>query len=195
MKRQIDWPINLRKETKMKNSFRFLYILLCKHQVLSNKFIVMEMYYVLKEKVCHIPKDVTHLYLHYCDCDILDIQWPPNLVFLECWFRPFFGYIPETVETLSIVTQRQVLKSNLPKNVRRLRLTCPNAVTVEFDTDDEYDLYKISIHNFGKYNVHVGGHDGQDDDDNMEHFREDDDIYWNFFVAGDEDIPEPPLPF
>jgi hypothetical protein len=143
----------------------------------------------LRKKVLKIPQHITHLYLRYDDCDITEIEWPPNLQFLECYFRPFFGYLPTTIETLSFVSQREVRKQDLPKNVKELHLTCPNACTRKFRIDDEFDLYKIEIHDFGKYNAYVGGFDNYDED-NLEHFR--DVVFFNYDVQGDDYIPAPP---
>lgn len=110
-----------------------------------------------------------------------EIEWPPNLVYLETSFRPDFTKLPSTIKTLSIVTQCEILKKNLPTQLNQLMVTCPNGKSVTFNPrDDDYDLYKISINSYGKKNKFVGGYFDRDADNIKHHDVE---YYWQ--VEGD----------
>jgi len=135
-----------------------------------------------KKKINNIiwPSDTTKLYLHYFE-NILPKTWPDNLSFLEVYFRPDFDLLPKSIKILSIVTQNEVLKSDLPSNIEQLWITAPNAVTTKFDVrEDNFDLYKISIKDFNKYNIFIGGY-SNDDNDNIKHHR----VLYQYETPGD----------
>jgi hypothetical protein len=126
------------------------------------------------------------LYLYYSN-NVLPKIWPKNnIIFLEMYFRPDFDLLPKTIGTLSIVTQREVLKHELPSNIKFLWLTAPNAITTKFNIKkDNFDLYYISINNFQKYNVFIGGY-FNDDIDNIKYYK----LWYDYTVSGDPPLYE-----
>jgi hypothetical protein len=124
---------------------------------------------------------INSLHLKYQEA-ILPKSWPKNLQFLSTYFRPDFKLLPETINKLSIVTQNEVYKNDLPPNIKDLQITAPNSKTNKFNLqNDHFDLYKISIHDFNKYNTFVGGF-LHDDQDNIKHYS---DLTYNYVVDGD----------
>lgn len=128
-----------------------------------------------------LPDTIKYIYLRgpdYIDFD----NWPPNLKLLETYFRPNFATLPDNLEILSIVTQNEVIKADLPSKLKQLVITCPNSKPVTFEPKkDNFDLYRISIKNFGKYNVFEGGYLRNDPDNIKYHL-----VHYNYEVEGDE---------
>ena len=73
------------------------------------------------------------------------------------------------------------IKKDLPKNIKYLWLTAPNSITTKFNIyEDNYDLYKISVHSFDKYNKYVGGY-LCDNYDNIKYYQ----VFYHYEVDGD----------
>lgn len=83
----------------------------------------------------------------------------PAITILHCEFRPDLSQLPETLEELSISTQYEVWRKDLPKSLRKLHIKTPCCEPKTFDLDVglsqeewECEYFYISTHNFGKYN-------------------------------------------
>ena len=101
-------------------------------------------YYIFRTSdLSTIPGKTENLHLYYYD-NVLPTCWPSNITFLETRFRQDFQMLPETLVTLSIVSQNEVIKKDLPINIKYLCLTAPNSITTKFNVrEDNYYLYKI----------------------------------------------------
>lgn len=125
----------------------------------------------------NLPDTINEIYLHgyqKIDNDFHpEITWPSNLTFLETNFRPTFCKLPSSLKILSLITQNEILKKDLPENIEKLIISCPNAVpSIFYPQTDNYDFYKISGSTFRKYNVFVGGNFGDDDEnDNTKYHK------------------------
>ena len=118
--------------------------------------------------------------------DYFQLEWPSNLKHLKTYFRPNFDILPSTLETLHIATQTEILKKDLPASLTKLIVECPNSQAVEFyPQEDDYDLYKISVYSFAKYNQFKGGY-LNDDDDNIKYYK----LTYNYGVEGDDEYPQ-----
>lgn len=112
---------------------------------------------------------------------VLPKHWPKHLHYLETYFRPDFDNLPSTLKELKIVTQNEVRKESLPKDLDKLHITAPNSQTTTFHVkEDDYDLYRISIDGFNKYNIFSGAYDN-DDEDNIKNYQ----VFYHYQVDGD----------
>ena len=117
--------------------------------------------------------------------DYFELEWPQNLKYLKTYFRPNFSILPSALETLHIVTQTEILKKDLPTSLTKLIIECPNSEPITFcPKDDDYDLYKISVSSFTKYNQFVGGY-LDNDADNIKYYK----LTYNYGVDGDDEYP------
>lgn len=118
--------------------------------------------------------------------DYFQLQWPRNLKHLKTYFRPDFSILPSELETLHIATQTEIIKKDLPANLTKLIVECPNSKPVTFyPKEDDYDLYKISVGSFAKYNQFEGGY-LDDDNDNIKYYK----LTYNYEVEGDVEYPQ-----
>lgn len=114
--------------------------------------------------------------------EFFELQWPPNLKYLKTMFRPNFSRLPHSLRKLHVLTQTQILKKDLPVNLKTLIIECPNSEPSEFyPLEDDYDLYKISIDSFGESNQFVGGY-FSNDSDNVKHHQ----VSYMYYVEGDD---------
>ncbi len=114
-------------------------------------------------------------------------HWPKNLKYLKTNFRPDFDNLPDTLQELKIVTQEEVRKEYLPKNLEKLHIKAPNSMATTFNVkNDNFDLYRISIIEFGKYNMFSGAYDNNDAD-NIRNYK----VFYHYQVDGDDQT----LPF
>ena len=128
----------------------------------------------------NLPDTIEKIYLRGFN-QVRVQRWPKSLFYLETYFRPDFGNLPQTLKELKIVTQNEVRKEFLPKDLEILHIEAPNSKTTTFHVkEDDYDLYRISIDGFSKYNVFTGAYD-HDDLDNIKHY----DVVYNYEVDGD----------
>lgn len=141
-----------------------------------------------------LPDTIREIYLHGFDkIDVIIsndlynrvIVWPRKLEFLEIYFRPDFSELPPNLVTLSIVTQNEVRKSDLPKNIQKLIIIWPNSESQTFyPNKDKFDLYKVSIIGYGKYNKFIGGY-YLNDVDNIKHHK----VKYEYRIDGDSQYP------
>src|SRR6185503_17662984 len=102
------------------------------------------------EQINHVdlPDTIERIYLRGFS-QVSVKHWPKNLSYLETYFRPDFANLPPTLKELKIVTQNEVRKEWLPKDLEILHIEAPNAQTRTFHVkEDDYDLYRISIDDF-----------------------------------------------
>lgn len=96
-------------------------------------------------------------------------------------FRPNFRNLPNDLQELTIVTQNEIIKSELPSNLRKLTVSCPNSTErVFYPGSDNFDLYRINFEFFGKYNVFEGGY-FHDDKYNIKNWL----VQYHYSVRGD----------
>jgi hypothetical protein len=114
--------------------------------------------------------------------DFTDFRWPPNLRHLHTNFRPKLSHLPSTLRSLKFRTQNMVLKSELPPRLKTLILYAPNNGIRQFNVrTDGFEVYFISIQDYSKYNVFIGGYLG----DSHEHSIDQNYVWYYSRVEGD----------
>lgn len=112
--------------------------------------------YQILEK--EIPDNITYLYLHGTDY-VNPPKWPSKLIFLETHFRPDISSLPSSLKILSIISQNEIIKKDLPSALEILVVRCPESKPRFFyPKKDHFDLYRINIKKFQYHNYYSGSY-------------------------------------